>query len=59
MTLVSGSVANNLMYNPNDNAQNYPFCRSQLVVLNLIKQPIKSKFKFTKVAEPMKNKMLL
>ena len=51
------------MYIPNDDTQNSPFCRLQLVVKNLDTQidesTNKNLLKFPKVAEPMNKKPLL
>ena len=52
------------MFIPNDNTQNYPFCRLQLVDVKLLdiilfNQPIRIQFKVPNVGKPMKKKMVL
>ena len=56
-------MADKLMYIPNNDTQNYPFCRLQLVVKtfgNTIKEPTnKNSKKVPKVIKPTNEKTLL
>ena len=52
-------MADKLMYIPNDNKQNYPFCRLQLVVETFGHPGIQNSFKVPKVVKPTKTKSLL
>ena len=56
------TMADNLMYIPNDDAQNYPFCRLQLVVKCLntqLNETNQSKFnRSPQVVEPTNMKTL-
>ena len=54
-------MADKLMYNvhPNDETQNYPFCKLQLVVESLDTQPInQNTLKVSKVVNPGNEKIL-